>query len=704
MRLLTASRTMVIFAAMILAAVQLAGSEGGGRLLVALQAEDGQFRVASASIFPGPEPAKPSISNATYLLYDGAGELLARGPAYLPRVLVHERTDENGEFSGVAEDFSGAHTLALPWHEGAAELELRCGGVTLLREELPPIGKAVAAPAPSGSPRPDFHGYIDSLKAKQYRVRASAPAADTSSVEEKIVVTGKVRVNKVKDRSLYFAQIFFHLHGDEDDMGVVVNSDSEGNYSAELAPGTYMVTANCFYNDPNVKGDYIKLYPGPKIIPEFDPSEQNRLNFRWRLYKLFRGRLVDEDGEPVFGEVYILERNHPGYTHQHYFISQFDTRVNGTFEARLPKKRFAMVALPTTSKPVGELLSIVKVSESSKRTKLVCPIFGKAGGNDLKKIWDAGPPSKKLNIVFLAEAYTDLLESFTDTNGNGIWDGDLLFDENGNGKRGGGESFTDLNRNGIYDAPEPFEDVNGDGICNRYERAKFEADCALNAAAVLNFHPFDDYDDAINIYTYWTPSKHGVQRFETAKPWKGMETAFGVYCYGSGKFQSCNISYSLTSTANSLLPNAKQIVPVAMVHDPFDILRANAVFNFGRIILSAEDSRAGGVLIHELGHSVGQLWDEYIYSSAYGTPNYEPSAANATIETNPALVKWADLIEGTPPVPTPANYEGYGLFEGAYLYCHGVYRPTEYSMMRSTSYPYFEVNARQMSRVLEGFR
>ena len=701
MRVMAAPCTLILIAVLTLAAPQLPGAETDGRLLVSLTAEEGQFRIISACILPGADTVNPSSSNVTYLLYDAAGEPLARGRTYVPRFLVHERTDENGEFHGVAEEFAGTHELILPWLDGAVELEIRSGGETLLREELPSIRRTVAAPSASRSKRPDFRGYLNSLMARQYRVEPTARAV-AASTSETVTVSGRIRVAGVKDYSSYHAQVFFHISGDEDDMPYLANSDSQGRYSIEIPPGNYMVTAHCSYKDPLLQGEWIALYPDPKIVPEFDTSD-SQLNFRWKRYKLFRGRLVDEDGDPVHGLVYIVERNHPGYTHLRYFVQEINTYSDGRFYARLPKKRFVMIALPITSKPVGELLTVVKVRQRKKPTMLVCPNFGEVGGDDFKKIWDAGPESEKLNIIFLAEAYTNLEESFTDTNGNGVWDGDLLFDENGNGKRDSGEVYTDRSSNGKYDKPEPFEDINGDGICNRFERASFEADCALNAAALLDFPPFDEYDDAINIYTYWTPSKNGVQKFETAKPWKDMETAFGVYCYGSGAFQSCNVSYTLTTTANSLLPDAKQIVPVAMVHDPFDILRANAMFNYGRIILSAEDNRGGGVLIHEFGHSVGGLWDEYIYS-CYPGPQYEPNTANVTIETDPALVKWADLIKGTPSVPTPINTEGYGLFEGAYLYCSGVYRPTEWSMMRSTSYPFFEVNARQIRKVLEQFK
>lgn len=77
----------------------------------------------------------------------------------------------------------------------------------------------------------------------------------------------------------------------------------------------------------------------------------------------------------------------------------------------------------------------------------------------------------------------DGAETFTDTNGNGVWDGDFIIDENDNclhdpeepyediyfpfGEFNPDESITlDYNGNGEWDEHEPFEDLNGDGEWN----------------------------------------------------------------------------------------------------------------------------------------------------------------------------------------------------------------------------------------------
>jgi len=58
----------------------------------------------------------------------------------------------------------------------------------------------------------------------------------------------------------------------------------------------------------------------------------------------------------------------------------------------------------------------------------------------------------------------DVSEPFDDANGNGVWDEDETFnDVNGNGQYDPCEEFTDYDLDGVFDLPEPFTDANGNG-------------------------------------------------------------------------------------------------------------------------------------------------------------------------------------------------------------------------------------------------
>ena len=93
------------------------------------------------------------------------------------------------------------------------------------------------------------------------------------------------------------------------------------------------------------------------------------------------------------------------------------------------------------------------------------------------------------------------------------------------------------------------------------------------------------------------------------------------------------------------------------------------------------------VLCHELGgHGFGFLADEYVeYSGSFTEQSnldqqyqYYGFGANVDWRNDISSVKWSRFI-------TDNRYsrENIGLFEGAYLYPHGIYRPTYNSMMRN---------------------
>jgi hypothetical protein len=97
-------------------------------------------------------------------------------------------------------------------------------------------------------------------------------------------------------------------------------------------------------------------------------------------------------------------------------------------------------------------------------------------------------------------------------------------------------------------------------------------------------------------------------------------------------------------------------------------------------VSSGGNPQSGDVVVHELGHSVGGLADEY---GGPGThPGGEPSELNASLLTAAQMQaqnkKWASYLGR----PTPDGGV-IGAFEGGDYFDRGVYRPSQNSMMRS---------------------
>ncbi len=109
--------------------------------------------------------------------------------------------------------------------------------------------------------------------------------------------------------------------------------------------------------------------------------------------------------------------------------------------------------------------------------------------------------------------------------------------------------------------------------------------------------------------------------------------------------------------------------------------------------------------MHEMGHAVFGLADEYEYWSGCGESGHdtfsgpEPSEPNVTANSNRATIKWASLIAGATPMPTTSNADctqcdsqaspvaagTVGAFEGArYFHC-ACFRPAYDCMMRNLS-------------------
>lgn len=101
------------------------------------------------------------------------------------------------------------------------------------------------------------------------------------------------------------------------------------------------------------------------------------------------------------------------------------------------------------------------------------------------------------------------------------------------------------------------------------------------------------------------------------------------------------------------------------------------------------------VIVHELGHLIGGLADEY-YTSEVSVRDYYPEGIEPIEPNLTTLVdfdsKWKSMLDKDTPIPTPATFNNsgkLGVYEGGGYVAKGVYRPVQSCTMKDIKYNYF---------------
>ena len=147
-------------------------------------------------------------------------------------------------------------------------------------------------------------------------------------------------------------------------------------------------------------------------------------------------------------------------------------------------------------------------------------------------------------------------------------------------------------------------------------------------------------------------------------------------------YNAFDIERYMMTMENRTMRDAAARVPYDLI-----IILANSeryggggIFNLYSLCVS-DNEHDGYVFVHELGHALAGLADEYYSSEVAYNDMYprgiEPWEKNITALLDTTRVKWGDLIEESMPVPTPPDsiYAGkVGCFEGAGYSAKGLYR------------------------------
>ena len=208
--------------------------------------------------------------------------------------------------------------------------------------------------------------------------------------------------------------------------------------------------------------------------------------------------------------------------------------------------------------------------------------------------------------------------------------------------------------------------------------------------ALFSEEPYKSYKDYFNVYTVDAVSM--TEGYEHSGQVFGTGHGDGTYVYGN---DNKVVEYAQKVLTDEQIDDA--LIIVMMNEDAYagtcfmyypdsgDCGRGLSIAYFPT---SSDTDTFNGLVSHEAGgHGFAKLADEYAYEymgaisygEIEGTKSLEPYGwyKNVDFTSDPTQVKWSKFLSDE----RYAN-EGLGCFEGGLTYWSGVWRPTDYSIMR----------------------
>lgn len=215
------------------------------------------------------------------------------------------------------------------------------------------------------------------------------------------------------------------------------------------------------------------------------------------------------------------------------------------------------------------------------------------------------------------------------------------------------------------------------------EKEKFVAASKVFAEEFFSYSPFKENAGRFNIRAVWAPSKEAGVTIPGEHVWKNTATKASFYTFDSERYQMIEDFQNLRDVA---------------AHVPYEYIYVlsntqkyggGGIYNFYGISAANHPTRTGKIYVHEFGHLLLGLGDEYVgnvsYNDMYPT-DVEPWEANLTTLVDFDKKAWKGMLDAQTPVPTPVtdkSAEKLGVYEGGGYVPKGVYRPWPNCLMNN---------------------
>lgn len=224
----------------------------------------------------------------------------------------------------------------------------------------------------------------------------------------------------------------------------------------------------------------------------------------------------------------------------------------------------------------------------------------------------------------------------------------------------------------------------GDGY-TASERARFTADSQAIIGNMFVYEPFITYEPFFRFHLGTVVSNEsGVDNDPVQGISRDTALDMGFWCGGTERALCVNVNKALNAARAATLTDVDQVIAIANTTKYGGVGYPSS--NIGTA--SGRNDAATQIVIHELGHSLGDLADEYTYGGPAEFVGAEPVTANVSIFDAAAQLaqsrKWFRWLGANQP-----GFDGtVGSFEGGNYSQSGIYRPTNDSMMRSLARPF----------------
>ena len=219
------------------------------------------------------------------------------------------------------------------------------------------------------------------------------------------------------------------------------------------------------------------------------------------------------------------------------------------------------------------------------------------------------------------------------------------------------------------------------------EKEKFLKACKAWENALFAYAPFNTNKHRINIRAVWAPSRDSGISIPGKGEWKETLLGCRFYTFGSERYQMTEEFQKVRDVASSAPYESIYILTNTNKYG------GGGIYNFYGLGSAGETGKTGEVYVHEFGHSLMGLGDEYVEKgntvSAFYPADKEPWEANLTTFVN-FEKKWKHLITNGTPIPTTCNDSllalpdskwPVGAYEGGGYLEKGIYRPWPKCMM-----------------------